>query len=321
MSVFSRRHRRAIADGKLDVQLDARLRGRIWRLMGNYNESYSHIPDPSSNWSETTDFFEQVHDALLDVSGESTLNVDGTTMSLDAWIADGPDIGVLDAVESFYLELRDDRRPPFTTDLNRLLGEEDASWRLLDGQFILLDAVFVHERVVASSQEALHSVRFEGAAQEMLAGQHDLADRDARGGVHNAGKSFESAMKAALDREDHLAARPLIDALLAEGFFDGLPEELRGGFANQVMLALPWMRNHLGGHGQGREERALPEPYARLALGLAAVVNEFIVGLAIERDASLVKVTDQHPLRVASVSVDELDFMPSPMARDDDIPF
>jgi len=321
MSVFSRRHRRAIADDKLDVQLDARLRGRIWRFMGNYNESFSHYPDPGSNWSQDTDFFEQVHDALLDVSGESTLSVGGTTMSLEAWIADGPGIGVLDAVELLCLQLGDDRRPPFTTGLNQLLGEEDASWRLLDGQFILLDAVFVHERVIASSQEALHSLRFEGAAQEMLAGQHDLADRDARGAVHNAGKSFESAMKAALGREDHLAAKALIDALLAEGFFDGLPEELRSGFADRVMLALPWMRNRLGGHGQGREEQALPEPYARLALGLAAVVNEFIVGLAIERDASLVKVTDQRPSGAASVSVDESDFVPAPVAGDDDIPF
>jgi hypothetical protein len=45
------------------------------------------------------------------------------------------------------------------------------------------------------------------------------------------------------------------------------------------------------------------------------------VRLAIERDASLVKVTDQRPSRVAGVSVDESDFLPSPMAKDDDIPF
>jgi hypothetical protein len=321
MSVFSRRHRRAIADGKLDIQLDVRVRGRIWRLMGNYNESYDHIPDPGQNWSVTTDFFEQVYDTLLDISGESNLNVDGTSMSLEAWVADGPDLGVLDAIELFYLQLGDEKRSPFTTDLNRLLGEEDASWRMLDGQFILLDSVFVHEQVVASSQQTLHAVRFEGAAQEMLAGQHDLADQDARGAVHNAGKSFESAMKAALDRDDHLAAKLLIDALLAEGFFDGLPEELRGGFASQVMLALPWVRNHLGGHGQGREEQPLPEPYARLALGLAAAVNEFIVALAIERDASLVKVTDQRPSTGAGITVDESDFVPFPVGRDDDIPF
>jgi hypothetical protein len=321
MSVFSRRHRRAIADGKLDIQLDARLRGRIWRSMSNYNQSYSYTPAPGDNWTETTDYFEQVQGALLDISGESRLNLSGRSVGLHEWIVSGTDLGVLDAVELFYLQLEDHSRPAFTTDLNRLFGEEDASWRLLDGQFVLLDAVFVHEQIVASSQQTLHSVRFEGAAQEMLAGQNDLADQDARGAVHNAGKSFESTMKAALSRDDHLTAKQLIDALQAEGFFDGLPEELRGGLASQVMLALPWMRNHLGGHGQGRDELPLPEPYARLALGLAAVVNEFVVALAIERDASLVKVTDQRPSSGATTAVDESDFVPFPMGRDDDIPF
>jgi len=177
---------------------------------------------------------------------------------------------------------------------------------MLDGQFVLLDAVFVHEQIVASSQETLHSVRFEGAAQEMLSAQHDLTDQDTRGAVHNAGKSFESTMKAALSEDGHLAARPLIDALLASGWLDDLPEELRGGFASQVMLALPWMRNHLGGHGQGRDELPLPEPYARLALGLAAAFNEFIVGLAVERDSSLVRVTDQRSSLVEPLT--EADF-------------
>ena len=205
-----------------------------------------------------------------------------------------------------------------------MLGEEDTVWRMLDGQFVLLDAVFVHERVVAASQETLHSVRFEGAAQEMLAAQHDLADQDTRGAAHNAGKSFESTMKAALGQEAHHAAKPLIDALLDAGWFNGLPEELRGGFTSQVMLALPWMRNHLGGHGQGRNEQPLPEPYARLALGLAAAVNEFIVAFAIERDSTLVRATDERASSAASVvAIDESDFMPAPMAAagDEDIPF
>jgi hypothetical protein len=80
------------------------------------------------------------------------------------------------------------------------------------------------------------------------------------------------------------------------------------------MLALPWMRNHLGGHGQGRDEKPLPEPYARLALGLAAVFDEFIVGLAIERDSSLVRVTDQRAARTEEVPVDESDFVLFPAA-------
>jgi hypothetical protein len=131
-------------------------------------------------------------------------------------------------------------------------------------------------------------------------------------------ESHRSLYAAALGEDGHLAAKPLIDALLAAGWLDSLPAELRGGFASQVMLALPWMRNHLGGHGQGRDELPLPEPYARLALGLAAAFNEFIVGLAIERDPSLVRVTDQRPLLAKPLT--KANFA-SVSGADDDIPF
>jgi hypothetical protein len=322
MSVFSKRHRRALAAGQLDVSLDTRLRGRLWRLMLNHNESFNYQPSSADNWTETTDFLEQVQLGLLDVNGLSALRVKGVKVDLRRWLAQCPGEEVLDAAELFYLQREDGSRAAFGGDLNRVLGEEDVVWRMLDGQFVLLDAVFVHERIVASSQETLHTVRFEGAAQEMLSAQHDLTDQDMRGAVHNAGKSFESTMKAALNEEGHLAAKPLINALVAAGWLDGLPEELRGGFASQIMLGLPWMRNHLGGHGQGRDERPLPEPYARLALGLAAAFDEFIVGLAIERDSSLVRVTDQRVAQAEEVPVDESDFVPSQAAGgDDDIPF
>ncbi|HEY3830048.1 MAG TPA: hypothetical protein VGL57_12715 [Solirubrobacteraceae bacterium] len=88
------------------------------------------------------------------------------------------------------------------------------------------------------------------------------------------------------------------------------------------MRALPWMRSYMGRHGQGRDERPLSEPYARLALGLAAVFDEFIVGLAIERDSSLVRVTDQRSARAEDIPVDEADFVLFPAASgDNDIPF
>jgi hypothetical protein len=322
MSVFSKRHRRAIAAGQLDVGLDKRLRGRMWRLMLNHNESFTYQPSSTDNWTETTDFMEQTRLGLLAVNGLSALRINGTKVDLKRWLAECPGEEVLDAAELFYLQLEDGSRAAYSTDLNRMLGEEDAAWRMLDGQFVLLDTVFVHEQFVASSQETLHSVRFEGAAQEILSAQHDLADQDMRGAVHNAGKSFESAMKAALGEEGHLAAKRLIESLQAAGWLDGLPEGLRGGFASQVMLALPWMRNYMGGHGQGRDEQPLPEPYARLALGLAAVFDEFIVGLAIERDSSLAKGPDQRSASAEDVPVDGSDFVLFPAGSgDDDIPF
>ncbi len=252
--------------------------------------------------------------------GRTDLNVerpDGslTDERLETWVLYGPAYGLLDAIEGYARHI-EASWGSFCSELNSILGEEDSNWRLLDSEFVLLDSVFVHESIVAESQSTLHSVKFSGAAQEMMNAQNALIDGDGRAVVHNAGKSFESVMKAALDK-DHLTAQQLIDALLEEGFFDGLPEDLRGGFAKQVVMALPWMRNRLGGHGQGREAQPVGEPYARLALGLAAVFNEFIVRLAIERDGSLVQ--EQVP-PVPKTLVPEQPVVQSG-AGDDDIPF
>jgi hypothetical protein len=285
MALFSKRHKRALASGELRVELEDTLRARIWRLMERYDESFQDEGSYTSSLDE-------LRVALLDAYGVSQLeleNPDGSHSSVPfgSWARYGPASGLLDAVEGYERHLGGTWES-FRSALNGILSEEESNWRLLDSEFVLLDSVFVHENIVARSQSLLHSVGFSGAAQEMLNAQNALVDRDGRAVVHNAGKAFESVMKAVLDK-DHLTAQQLIDALMDEEFFDDLPKEQRGGFARQVVVALPWMRNRLGGHGQGRDAQPVSEPYARLALGLAAVFNEFIVRLAIERDGSLVQ--------------------------------
>jgi hypothetical protein len=275
--------------------------------MERYNESFQEEGSYTSS-------LDQLEKDLLDAYGATSLQVErpkGTGFSY--WVRYGPAYGVLDAVEGYQRHIPD--WGSFRSELNDILKEEEATWRLLDSEFVLLDSVFVHEHIVARSQSALHSVRFSGAAQEMLNAQSALVDGDGRAVVHNAGKSLESVMKAALDK-DHLSAQQLTDALLEEGFFDDLPEDQRGGFAKQVVGALPWLRNRLGGHGQGRETQPVSEPYARLALGLAAVFNEFVVTLAIERDSSLV----QSSAPQGTETITEQSFLPSGSANDD-IPF
>lgn len=317
MALFSKRHKRALANGELRVELADSLRVRIWRLMQRYDDSF--IEEGSY-----TSHLEQLETDLLDAYGQSRLSLERepgiyAPAQFKPWARYSPAQGLLDAVEGYARHIPSNWES-FRSELNDILGEEEAHWRLLDSEFVLLDSVFVHENIVARSQSALHSVRFSGAAQEMLNAQNALVDGDGRAVVHNAGKSFESVMKAALDK-DHLSAQQLTDALLEEGFFDGLPEDQRGGFAKQVVGALPWMRNRLGGHGQGREAQPVGDPYARLALGLAAVLNEFVVTLAIERDSSLVQAAPP----VAVEAITEETFSPSVLppgaAGDDDIPF
>lgn len=317
MALFSKRHKRTLASGELRVEFAQPLRIRVWRLLQRHNRRYN-VPGRRSGT-----YLEDLEKDLLDTYGDTALRLpdpewDGTDqeVGLGFWIEHGPAYGLLDAVEGYERHISKTWES-FRSELNGILSEEESTWRLMDSEFVLLDSVFVHENIVARSQNTLHSVKFSGAAQEMLNAQNALVDGDGRAVVHNAGKSFESVMKAALDK-DHLSAQQLTDALLAEGFFDDLPEDQRGGFAKQVVGALPWMRNRFGGHGQGREAQPVSEPYARLALGLAAVFNEFIVTLAIAQDGSLAE-TVPSP---AQETLTEESFQPVPPgAGDDDIPF
>jgi len=313
MSLFSKRHKRALANGELKVELEDTLRVRIWRLMDRYNGSFQEEGSYTSS-------LEQLEVDLLDAYGARRLEIeqpDGshTSEGFESWARYGPAYGLLDALEGYTRHIMGSW-DTFRSELNNILSEEDSNWRLLDSEFVLLDSVFVHEHIIELSQHTLHSVKFEGAAKEMLNAQSDLVDREGRGAVHNAGSSFESAMKAALGRDD-LTASGLTQALTDAGFFDGLPENLRGGFAKQVLASLPWMRNKLGGHGQGRDHQPVPEPYARLALGLAAVLNEFIVTLAIERDGSLA----QESVEPSVTAINSAFSTPPGGAGDDDIPF
>jgi hypothetical protein len=322
MALFSKRHKRALASGELRVEFEQSLRVRVWRLMERHNKKYK----VEFVWRT---HLEDLEKDLLDAYGDNAFysqdpEWDGTYegLSFASWLQHaGPAYGVLDAVEGY------ERRIPktwesFRSELNEILSEEESTWRLMDSEFVLLDSAFVHENIVARSQVMLHSVKFSGAAQEMTNAQNALVDGNGRAVVHNAGNAFESVMKAALDK-DHLSAQQLADALLEEGFFDDLSEEQRSGFAKQVVGALPWMRNRLGGHGQGKEAQPVGEPYARLALGLAAVFNEFIATLARERDSSLVvaESSDEVLFSPPPEPVTEQSFLPSGVAGDDDIPF
>lgn len=310
MSVFSKRFRRALDSGQLQVEFDLRARTRISRLLDRYNASIGVQHDPNDSWVTSSDIVTEVHGELLDVYGQSELP---GSRDVSKFLAQGPAHGVLDAIELFLSYLSDEQRSAFVSALNDLLSEEDSPWRLLGGEMVLLNSVFVHEQVVARSYELSADHGFHGVTDEMRRAQNDLADGDSRGAIHNAGSSFESAMQAALG-VDRGTAGELVAQLKADGYFIGLPADFIDGFATNVLMSLPWMRNRLGGHGQGRSPVTVPAPYARLALSLSGALNQFVIELMMEREG-------ETPRAASEESASS--FMPAgaSSSADDDIPF
>lgn len=279
MPAFSKRHRRALADDRLSPRLAPTARGRIRRLFERYNRSYTAVTE--QNWNYETDTLEDLGGELRDLYGADHLSGDGPHgFSIAGFIADAPAECIFDALELFAAH---EEALGFAAALNEILAEEEAAWRMLDSEMVLLDDAFARSELAARADDSIRGAGFAGALSELRRARNHVVDGDGRDAVHSAGSAFESVMMAMLG-SDRAKAAKLIAGLSRGGYLDDLPRELRERFSKQVLGAMPWMRNELGGHGQGGDTIEIPPAYAQLAIDLAAAFSHFLITLKIARD-------------------------------------
>lgn len=280
--IFSKRHERAIFERKLGLSLARRLRKRLWSLLGRFDHTYWYQPDPSDNWRESTTVLAELPRELCHRYGEDQLiafgDDEGTRVPVDlkGFVERGYPSHVFDVVELFYSQLPSERQLEFQRELNGILEEERSDWRLADGQFFKVDSQFLDVHVVARSYELLKAEGFEGALDELNQARNELAADNIKGAIHNACKSLESVLKA-VSKVESGNASVLIRGLVEQGFYEGLPDDFARAFGDSVLMALPFMRNRLAGHGQGSMVVDVPRVYGELAIHLAATLLLFVI--------------------------------------------
>lgn len=304
--LFSQRHRDAILEGNLIVSFQQRVNRRVWQVLERFNESYR--VDDGSGWFEERSFLDDTARRIREAHGWERLGVKRgkgarEPTDLKGFVAETYPSEVLDAVEAFYLEMPNGRGA-FAAAINEVFEDEGAPWRLSDGQFFKVDSEFLRQNVLARSQELLVAEGFQGAFEEFVEARNDLESGDHKGAIHNACKAYESALKAVLGTVTGNANK-LLERFEAEGFLDDLPEEIRGGVLSQVMLSVPFLRNRLGGHGQGEAVVEVEKQHAELALHLAGSLIVFVV------EAHLKRKPEEPDRESSSVPSDD----------DDDLPF
>lgn len=155
---------------------------------------------------------------------------------------------MFDVVEMFYHDIQE-RRSEFQAELNQAMQDEKCPWLLCDGCFFQMDSAFLQEHVMRRTHELLAAARFEGALDEFVEARNDLVGGDYKGAIHNSAKAFESTLKA-IEGVSVGNAKALIDGLKQTTFYEGFPEALIPSLGDQVLMAVPHIRNKLGGHGQ-----------------------------------------------------------------------
>lgn len=265
---------------------------------------------PHDNWISNSSILEETESDLLTEHGWERLPVapasTDTHSALRLLVQDGQGPFVFDTLEIASSHMDAPVKDALRQKVNQIFELHDCPWRMSDGEFFKLDADFIGAGLAASAHDTLAANQLAGAANEYAKARQYLGTGDVREAIFFAGHSFESVMKV-LTNLEHANGDRLIKELGTQGFFDDLPESVRGGFMDQVLKALPFLRNKLGGHGQGKGVVAIPLAYGDLAIQIAAAFQNFLITKHLERSP---------PQPSASELVKEKQF-----SVDDEIPF
>lgn len=286
--LFSQRYIRAIEQGQLNVELPTKVRKKFWMWLEEYDHSVIVRRDPNDNWTDNSTMLAEVENDLMRENGWDEIpdcppsKCDNDTSALYRLVRDGMGHFVLDTVELVYKGMVGGNAEAFQQEINKVLDLHECPWRLADGEFFKLDGDFVGARLASIAHDALVANNFTGAADEYAKSRQELCSGEVKDAILHAGKSFESVLKV-LTGLDHANANQLIQEMLSQGFLDDLPDNIRSGFAEQVMKTLPSLRNKLGGHGQGADVVDIPEIYGELAIQLAAAFHNFLIAKFLQR--------------------------------------
>jgi acetylglutamate kinase len=169
------------------------------------------------------------------------------------------------------------------SDLNDRFREHGVGYQFEGGEIVRVDSQYVHAEAVKPAISLLNTAGFEGASEEFFNAHEHYRKHQYADAIADALKAFESTMKAICDENGWVynkgkdTAKDLIKVMLDNELVPRYMENHLAGLRNTLGAGLPTVRNKLGGHGQGKEPRKVPDYFAGYALHLAATNIVFLV--------------------------------------------
>lgn len=160
-------------------------------------------------------------------------------------------------------------------ELNYRFQRAGVGYRFEQGRVIRVDSKYIHAEATKPALTLLGVAGYEGPQEEFLTAHEHLRNGRNKEAITEAGKSFESLMKAVCDRKGWsypkgARASDLLKVLrrnhLWPDYLDGSFDQLLATLAS----GLPQVRNDGGAHGQGATKKEVPAYVASYALHLAA---------------------------------------------------
>lgn len=274
---FSLRHAKAILAGRIQIDLSADLRRRIWSTLQDRNEPIHYSEPDNPGWINNSSILEEAEVTLGRLLGLDEYDENGRRQphDLHLLLTRGEASAVFDLLEIAFAYADPGARPEMQLALNDSFVDFACPWRLSDGMIFRMDSQFLETEVLERATDLLGAPELEGAQAEFLTARDKLTDGSTRDAITYAAHSVESTAKAMLGTNSGVAT-DLFRQLGTAGFLDDLPASKRA-VVTKALNGVGLLRNELGGHGQGASVIDLPRPYGELAVHLAAAINHFLV--------------------------------------------
>ena len=160
-------------------------------------------------------------------------------------------------------------------ELNERFVEHGIGFQFEAGEILRVDSQFLHSDVVKPVLNVLNEKMYSGANEEFLSAHEHYRNKRYKECLNDCLKSFESVLKVICEKKKwkynrNDTAKALLDTCfqnrLIPDYFQAQFTSLRSGLESGV----PTVRNKLSGHGQGVEQRDVPQYMARYLLNLTA---------------------------------------------------
>lgn len=289
--IFSQRYKNLIDFGngeskdEISGDIDFLAKKKVVKVLENFREPQKYHPNRYDSYEETTDALEiaanklneMVEYPVADLVAMDFNPIGDSNMTLAFMFTPF----LFDLIELQYEALSDSEKEPFRMALNAAFKENDVPWIIADGRMIKVDAKQFEQDLKRKALEQLHELTdsapiFQSAYNELIKAVEFLEKDNYAEAVTNASKSYESVMKIICDA-DKGNAEKLIKQIIDDAYIE-LPDGISAeGFRQNVLMALPYVRNNVGAHGSGLSTTELSRPLANLAVNLAAALDTYLI--------------------------------------------
>lgn len=294
--LFSKRQRRArgeVPDVFTYDKLPDQLRGQIYHIAINCIGS--------GNYNQSANVYSTIVKILREERGVFSLTPYGSSYSpikefFDYFMKEDETELALDCVEVIAKAISNDMgdydlktaRESGIEHINIRFREHGVGYQVENGSLIRVDSEFIHQNAVKPTLEILHGSAFSGANEEFVHAFEHYKSGNHKACLVECAKTIESTIKIVLTRRnisfnENDNASKLILSLFENNIIPNYIQAQFNALRSTIESGVPTIRNKLGGHGQGDEQKHVPAYLASYALHLTASTVLFIVNASSDK--------------------------------------